>query len=53
MCPADQLLIGKEVARQLGMGPNMYTTEVLLKVGPFLISFLQVVHQHWGIFKTL
>ena len=29
---ADQLLIGKEVARQLGMGPHMYTTDVLLKV---------------------
>ena len=32
MVTGDQLLIGKEVARQLGMGSNMYTTEVLLKV---------------------
>ena len=31
-CAGDQLLIGKEVARQLGMGPHMYTTEVLIKV---------------------
>ena len=32
MVTGDQLLIGKEVARQLGMGTNMYTTEVLIKV---------------------
>ena len=32
MVTGDQLLIGKEVARQLGMGTNMYTTEVLLEV---------------------
>ncbi|KAK9868410.1 hypothetical protein WJX84_005277 [Apatococcus fuscideae] len=31
MVTGDQLLIGKEVARQLGMGTNMYTTEVLLE----------------------
>ncbi|KAK9798585.1 hypothetical protein WJX73_003965 [Symbiochloris irregularis] len=31
MVTGDQLLIGKEVARQLGMGTNMYTTEVLIK----------------------
>lgn len=36
MVTGDQLLIGKEVARQLGMGTNMYTTEVLLEVcSPF------------------
>lgn len=32
MVTGDQLLIGKEVARQLGMGTNMYTTDVLIKV---------------------
>ena len=31
MVTGDQLLIGKEVARQLGMGTNMYTTDVLIK----------------------
>ncbi|KAK9905489.1 hypothetical protein WJX75_000844 [Coccomyxa subellipsoidea] len=30
MVTGDQLLIGKETAKQLGMGTNMYTTEVLL-----------------------
>ena len=32
MVTGDQLLIGKETARQLGLGQNMYTTDVLLKV---------------------
>jgi H+-transporting ATPase len=32
MVTGDQLLIGKETARQLGMGTNMYTTDVLMKV---------------------
>lgn len=32
MVTGDQLLIGKETAKQLGMGTNMYTTEVLLAV---------------------
>lgn len=32
MVTGDQLLIGKETAKQLGMGTNMYTTEVLLNV---------------------
>ena len=31
-CAGDQLLIGKETAKQLGMGNLMYTTEVLLNV---------------------
>lgn len=31
MITGDQLLIGKETARQLGMGQNMFTTETLLK----------------------
>ena len=31
MVTGDQLLIGKETARQLGMGTNMFTTEALLK----------------------
>ena len=34
MVTGDQLLIGKETAKQLGMGTNMYTTEVLLAVSP-------------------
>jgi hypothetical protein len=33
----DQLLIGKETAKQLGMGTNMYTTELLLAVGGSLV----------------
>ena len=33
MITGDQLLIGKETAKQLGMGTNMFTTEALLKVG--------------------
>jgi len=37
MVTGDQLLIGKETAKQLGMGTNMYTTEVLLNVCTFLI----------------
>lgn len=32
MVTGDQLLIGKETARQLGMGTNMYTAEELLHV---------------------
>lgn len=32
MVTGDQLLIGKETARQLGMGTDMYSTEVLLSV---------------------
>jgi len=31
MITGDQLLIGKETAKQLGMGANMFTTEALLK----------------------
>ncbi len=31
MITGDQLLIGKETAKQLGMGQNMFTTEELLK----------------------
>lgn len=31
MITGDQLLIGKETAKQLGMGSNMFTTEELLK----------------------
>ena len=41
MVTGDQLLIGKETARQLGMGTDMYSTEVLLSVRlePFSWSF--------------
>lgn len=31
MITGDQLLIGKETAKQLGMGTNMFTTEALMK----------------------
>eukprot|EP00887_Chlorella_sp_A99_P007955 scaffold12.g7955.t1 len=31
MITGDQLLIGKETAKQLGMGTNMFTTEALVK----------------------
>ena len=33
MITGDQLLIGQETAKQLGMGTNMFTTDVLIKVG--------------------
>jgi H+-transporting ATPase len=39
MITGDQLLIGKETAKQLGMGTNMFTTETLLKVGIAGYSF--------------
>ena len=39
MVTGDQLLIGKETAKQLGMGTNMYTTEELLHVSRFQKSF--------------
>jgi hypothetical protein len=32
MVTGDQLLIGKETSRQLGMGTNLYSTEALLEV---------------------
>ncbi len=32
MITGDQLLIGKETAKQLGMGLNFFTTEELVKV---------------------
>jgi hypothetical protein len=32
MVTGDQLLIGKETSRQLGMGTDMYSTEALLEV---------------------
>ena len=32
MVTGDQLLIGKETAKQLGMGQNFYTTEELMEV---------------------
>lgn len=37
MVTGDQLLIGKETSRQLGMGTNMYSTEALLEVHPALL----------------
>ena len=35
MVTGDQLLIGKETAKQLGMGQNFYTTEELMEVRCF------------------
>ena len=32
MITGDQALIGRETAKQLGMGTNIFNTEVLLKV---------------------
>jgi len=32
MITGDQALIGRETAKQLGMGNNIFNTEVLLKV---------------------
>ena len=46
MVTGDQLLIGKETARQLGMGTNMYTTEVLLNVRPLALVSLNSRQQH-------
>ena len=40
MVTGDQLLIGKETARQLGLGTDMYSTEVLLAVSPFVFQVL-------------
>ena len=34
MVTGDQLLIGKETAKQLGMGQNFYTTEELMEARP-------------------
>lgn len=34
MITGDQALIGRETAKQLGMGTNIFNTEVLLKVIP-------------------
>ena len=34
MITGDQALIGRETAKQLGMGTNIFNTEVLLKVMP-------------------
>lgn len=33
MVTGDHLLIGKETARQLGMGDTMFQSEILIKVG--------------------
>ena len=44
MVTGDQLLIGKETARQLGLGTDMYSTEVLLSVRCFPIMQLIVPH---------
>lgn len=44
MVTGDQLLIGKETAKQLGMGTNMYTTEVLLAVcSGFTVHLFEII----------
>ena len=43
MVTGDQLLIGKETARQLGLGTDMYSTEVLLSVRRTLTALSEVV----------
>ena len=49
MVTGDQLLIGKETARQLGMGTNMYTTEVLLNVRLLALLPLNIKATAWPI----
>lgn len=46
MVTGDQLLIGKETAKQLGMGTNMYTTEELLLVVPTYRKLLTSPQTH-------
>ena len=58
MVTGDQLLIGKETAKQLGMGTNMYTTEVLLAVrlishGPLPILGMNSWEVHGGVMFPL
>ena len=40
MITGDQALIGRETAKQLGMGTNIFNTEVLLKVMPGPVDVL-------------
>ena len=40
MVTGDQLLIGKETAKQLGMGQNFYTTEELMEVRHIAVIWL-------------
>ena len=44
MITGDQALIGRETAKQLGMGTNIFNTEVLLKVTP--VTQFNVVSVH-------
>lgn len=47
MITGDQALIGRETAKQLGMGTNIFNTEVLLKVMPVAyLSFTAPSHWH-------
>ncbi len=50
MVTGDQLLIGKETARQLGLGTDMYSTEVLLSVSSFVPVCLTCIPRDW--FRT-
>ena len=50
MITGDQALIGRETAKQLGMGSNIFNTEVLLKVTVSLlfeiyIAFVYAVYR--------
>ena len=46
MVTGDQLLIGKETAKQLGMGQNFYTTEELMEACPVGKAF--ALSRHLG-----
>lgn len=45
MITGDQALIGRETAKQLGMGSNIFNTEVLLKVRTALFAQVTWVPQ--------
>lgn len=57
MITGDQALIGRETAKQLGMGSNIFNTEVLLKVtGSLLfetyIAFVYAVYSAFIFFSV-
>lgn len=53
MVTGDQLLIGKETSRQLGMGTDMYSTEALLEVRHCALSFPFVASPYFLSFLPL
>ena len=53
MITGDQALIGRETAKQLGMGTNIFNTEVLLKVMPVAyLSFAAPSHWHLALCRS-